>query len=98
MQYNDADLIQRTLEGDQQAFTALVEKYQKQIHALAWQKIGDFHIAQEITQDAFLTAYQKLATLTHHTQFSGWIYSITSNKCKNWAPKETVSVSIFRTN
>ena len=92
MQYNDADLIQRTLEGDQQAFTALVEKYQKQIHALAWQKIGDFHIAQEITQDAFLTAYQKLTTLTHHSQFSGWIYAITSNKCKNWCRKKRLAV------
>ena len=59
MKNNDANLIQRTLEGDQQAFAALVEKYQKQIHALAWQKIGDFHIAQEITQDAFFTAYPK---------------------------------------
>ncbi len=92
MQYNDADLIQRTLEGDQQAFTALVEKYQKQIHALAWQKIGDFHIAQEITQDAFSTAYQKLTTLTHHSRFSGWIYAITSNKCKNWCRKKRLAV------
>ena len=84
MRYDDADLIQRTLEGDQQAFTDLVEKYQKQIHALAWQKIGDFHIAQEITQDTFLTAYHKLKTLTHHNQFAGWLYVITNNKCKNW--------------
>ena len=91
MKYDDVDLIQRTLEGDQQAFTALVEKYQKQIHTLAWQKIGDFHIAQEITQDAFLTAYQKLATLTHHSQFSGWIYAITSNKCKNWRRKKRLA-------
>ena len=98
MQYNDADLIQQTLEGNQQAFAALVEKYQKQIHALAWQKIGDFHIAQEITQDAFLTAYQKLATLTHHSQFSGWIYAITSNKCKNWHRKKRLAVqSLERT-
>ena len=53
MQNNDTELIQRTLEGDQQAFTMLVEKYQKQIHALAWQKIGDYHIAQEICSRHF---------------------------------------------
>ena len=76
MKNSDADLIQRTLEGDQQAFTALVEKYQKQIHALAWQKIGVFHITQEIAQDTFLTAYHKLATLTHHSRFSGWLMSL----------------------
>ena len=37
MTYDDSDLIQQTLEGDQQAFAALVEKYQKHVHALAWQ-------------------------------------------------------------
>ena len=92
MKDNDADLIQRTLEGDQQAFTDLVEKYQKQIHALAWQKIGDFHIAQEIAQDTFLTAYQKLATLTHHSRFAGWLYVITNNKCKNWHRKSQLAL------
>ena len=88
----DADLIQRTLEGDQHAFAMLVEKYQKQIHALAWQKIGDFHIAQEIAQDTFLTAYHKLETLTHHNQFAGWLYVITNNRCKNWHRKKRLKL------
>lgn len=35
MEYNDTELIQRTLEGDDDAFSKLVEKYQKQVHALA---------------------------------------------------------------
>ena len=63
METHDAELIQRTLAGDQTAFTALVEKYYKGIHALTWRKIGDFHIAEEITQDAFLRAYEQLKTL-----------------------------------
>ena len=60
---SDAELIQRTLDGDQDAFGSLVNKYQKGVHALVWRKIGDFHIAQEITQDTFLRAYEKLGTL-----------------------------------
>ena len=92
VKHNDSELIERTLEGDQHAFTALVEKYQEQIHALAWQKIGDFHIAQEITQDAFVTAYQKLATLTHHNRFAGWLYVITSNKCNMWHRKKKLQI------
>ena len=62
MEQNDAQLIQRILQGDQDAFTPLVKKYQKGVHTLVWRKIGDFHIAQEITQDTFLKAYQKLGT------------------------------------
>ncbi len=88
MIYDDADLIQHTIEGDEQAFAALVEKYQQQIHALVWQKIGDFHIAQEITQDVFLTAYHKLTTLKNSNRFSGWLYVIADRKCIAWHRKK----------
>ena len=49
MKNSDTQLIHRVLNGDENAFSALVEKYQKQVHVLAWRKIGDFHIAEEIT-------------------------------------------------
>ena len=88
MKNDDAELIQRTLEGDQHAFAQLVEKYQEQVHTLAWQKIGDFHIAQEITQDVFITAYQKFSTLTHYRQFAGWLYVVTNRKCIAWHRKK----------
>ena len=84
MEWNDAELIQRILRGDQDAFGPLVRKYQKGVHALVWRKIGDFHIAQEITQDAFLNAYRKLRTLKNHNQFAGWLYVIAANLCRDW--------------
>ena len=84
MELSDAQLIQRILQGDQDAFSPLVQKYQKGVHALVWRKIGDFHIAQEITQDAFLKAYKKLGTLKNHTQFPGWLYVIAANLCSDW--------------
>ena len=88
MQHNDDKLVQLTLEGDHDAFAVLVEKYQSQIHALAWRKIGDFHIAEDITQEVFLTAYQKLATLTHPDRFAKWLYVIANNLCVTWLRKE----------
>ena len=84
MELNDAQLIQRILQGDQDAFSPLVKKYQKGVHTLAWRKIGDFHVAQEITQDTFLKAYQKLGTLKNANQFPGWLYVIASNLCLDW--------------
>lgn len=97
MKKKDAELIQRTLDGDQSAFTALVEKYQKGVHALVWQKIGDFHIAQEITQDAFLRAYQKLGTLKNHNLFSGWLYVIATNLCNEWLRKKRLPMQSLET-
>ena len=42
MENDDAKLIQRVLEGDDNAFSVLVRKYQKQVHALAWRKNRGF--------------------------------------------------------
>ena len=90
MEQKDAQLIQQVLQGDQEAFAVLVNKYQKGVHALAWRKIGDFHIAQEITQDAFLRAYQKLETLKNHNLFGGWLYVIASRLCADWFEKKSL--------
>ena len=48
MKKSDAELIHQILSGNESAFSALVQKYQKSVHALAWRKIGDFHIAEEL--------------------------------------------------
>lgn len=85
---NDVDLIQRTLDGDQGAFTTLVNKYQKSVHALVWRKIGDFHIAEEITQDVFLKVYKRLSTLKRRDHFPGWLYVIATRHCITWLRKK----------
>ena len=88
MKNDDAQLIQRVLAGDDTAFSMLVNKYQKPVHALAWRKIGDFHIAEEITQDTFLKAYQKLSMLKEPQRFLSWLYVIATNLCKAWLRKK----------
>ena len=47
MKNRDTELVHRTLDGDDTAFTQLVRKYQKPVHALVWRKIGDFQTAME---------------------------------------------------
>ena len=64
------------------------ENTKKQVHALAWRKIGDFHIAEEITQDTFLKAYKKLATLKRPQRFVSWLYVIAANRCSSWLRKK----------
>ena len=88
MKTNDIDLIRRVLDGDQRAFTLLVNKYQKSVHALVWRKIGDFHIAEEITQDVFLKVYKRLSTLKRPEHFPGWLYVIATRDCTSWLRKK----------
>ena len=88
MKNDDVQLIQRVLEGDETAFSTLVKKYQRSVHALAWRKVGDFHIAEDITQETFLKAYQRLSTLKEPQSFASWLYVITANHCKAWLRKK----------
>ena len=85
---DDAQLVHAVLSGDDAAFDILVEKYQKSVHTLVWQKIGDFHYAEEITQDTFLRAYQKLSTLRNPSRFLGWLFVIAKRLCLNWLHRQ----------
>ena len=85
---DDVQLIHAVLSGDDTAFGVLVEKYQKSVHALVWQKIGDFQYAEEITQDTFLLAYQKLSTLRQPSQFLRWVFVIANRLGLKWLRKQ----------
>ena len=90
MKNDDAQWIKRVLAGDEAAFTALVKKYEKQIHAFVWRRIKDYHIAEEITQDTFLRAYEKLGTLKDPNRFSGWLYMIATRRFLTWIGEKRI--------
>ena len=85
---DDVQLIHKILSGNNAAFGTLVEKYQKSVHSLVWRKIGDYHDAEDIMQDAFLQAFQKLSTLKNPNQFAGWLYVIANRLCIDWIRKQ----------
>ena len=92
MKSNDVELIQRTLAGDETAFASLIEKYQRQVHTHALRQIGDFHIAEDITQETFLRVYQNLETLNDPTQFSRWLHAIVNHLCIAWHRKNRLQI------
>ena len=81
---DNVQLIRRILSGDDEAFSILMRKHQKGVHALIWRKIEDFHVAEEITQDTFIQVYKKLGTLEDPDRFEGWLYVIANRRCINW--------------
>ena len=95
MALHDAELIQRTLAGEESAFGFLVDKYKGSVHALAYLKLGDFHTAEEITQDTFLKAYQKLSTLKDPARFPGWLYVIAARCCISWLRQNRLQTESF---
>ena len=89
---DNVELIHRILLGDDEAFSVLVRKYQRRVHALIWRKVGDFHIAEEITQDTFLQVYKKLSTLKNPKLFDGWLYVIANRLCLNWIQRNKPAI------
>ena len=92
MKNEDVDLIQRILSGDESAFTALVERHRKWVHSLAWREIGDFHAAQEITQDTFIQAFKSLPSLRDPARFSGWLHVIAKRQCIEWLRRKPMTM------
>ena len=86
---DDIQLIRKILSGDDAAFSILVEKYQKSVHTLVWQKVHDYHYAEEIMQDVFLKVYKKLPTLKNPNQFAGWLHVMANRLCIDWIRKQT---------
>ena len=84
MRTEDGYIIQKCLDGDAAAFGLLVDKYKGSVYALAYSKLGNFHDAQDITQEVFFKAYQKLRTLKQWDRFLSWLYTITANSCKDF--------------
>ncbi len=78
----DAELIRRTLEGDKGVFANLIAKYQPQILALCKTLVKNPQDAEELAQDTFLCAYQKLERLRDTEKFSLWLKQIARNQCK----------------
>jgi len=80
----DRQIIHQCLNGDTAMFGFLVDKYKEAVYHLAYSKLGNFHDAQDIAQEAFIKAYRKLRTLRHWDKFALWLAAITNNLCKNF--------------
>jgi RNA polymerase sigma-70 factor (ECF subfamily) len=83
MDGDDAALVGRCLQGDQNAFRSLVERYHGPLYRLAARMLGNSEDAKDATQDAFVSAYEHLASYDPRHRFFSWIYRILVNDCLN---------------
>ena len=75
----DAIAIERTLAGERDAYRILVERHSQNVYRLAYRMTGNAHDAEEIVQEAFLRAYQKLEKFEARANFGTWVYRIAAN-------------------
>jgi len=75
----DEELVVHALDGDEDAFSDLVRRYQRRVTAFLGQLVGDIELARELTQEAFIRAWSALDRFDPTYRFSTWLFRIAHN-------------------
>jgi RNA polymerase sigma-70 factor (ECF subfamily) len=77
----------KPVKGDREAFGAIVEQYQRAIFNVAYRMVNDYEDAMDITQSAFIKAYENLDSYDPSHKFFSWLYRIAVNESLNHVSK-----------
>ncbi len=78
---DDMAVIERVLQGRQAAFATLVARHEQYVFTLAMRYVHNREIAEELSQDVFVKAYNNLASFKGESKFSTWLYTIVHTTC-----------------
>lgn len=89
----DHDLIRRAKDGDRRAFGELVRRYQRKVYALCFRLGGSHDVADDLTQEAFIRAFQAISSFDEAYPFGAWIMRIASNNAINFIKRQKFQVA-----
>lgn len=89
---SDEILIQQALSGQQSAYAALVNRYERYVFTLAHRLVKSREDAHEVAQDAFLRAFRYLADFRGDARFSTWLYKIVYSTALNFLRKQNPDI------
>lgn len=79
----DAQLVSHAKAGEKAAYAELVRRWQTRVYSQCLRQLGEKSIAEEITQDIFLSIFRALPRFREEAKFSTWLFRIVINHCKN---------------
>ena len=80
----DQSAVAAVRGGDAERYRELVERHERLVYAVAWSRLGDAALAEEVAQEAFIRGYRRLWLLGDGAKFSGWISTITRRLAINF--------------
>ncbi len=91
---SDAEIIKAVLSGNQAAYAGLVQRYEGTVRAVATQILEDLHAAEDVAQDAFVKAYERLDSLRNGAAFRPWLLQIARRRALDVLRKKGDSVPL----
>lgn len=85
---NDQLYINKVIQGDNNSYAYLVNKYKDMVFTLALKIVKDREEAEEVAQDTFIKAFKSLSKFKGDAKFSTWLYKITYNNCMDVVKKQ----------
>ena len=82
-QTDDLELVQKVRDGDRNAFSQLVRRHQKNLMRLCVRFMKDVDMAEDIVQESFIKAYERLHSFEGRASFKSWLFQIAVNTAKN---------------
>ena len=90
MTEGDSVLVQRAQRGDETAFGLLVERYLQPAYAVALGQLNEPADAEDVCQDAFIAALEKLEECRSPDKFGSWLLSIVRNRARDYRRYRTI--------
>ena len=83
-------LIKKAIGGDKEAFSKLINEYERKLYIIARSRISNEEDVKDIIQDTIMNAYINLKTLKNIDKFNSWITTILINKCNKFYIKNNI--------
>jgi RNA polymerase sigma factor (sigma-70 family) len=87
----DSRNIRKALKGDQVAYRAILKKYHDQVYNLLYRMVHDKDEVEDLTQEAFIKAFNSLKNFNEEFAFSTWLYKIATNNCIDYIRKKKLA-------
>lgn len=80
---SDLELVEKVKSGDRRSFSELVKRHQRSVLRLSLRFMRDTDAAEDVTQEAFIKAYEKLNSFEGRASFKSWLFQIAVNTARN---------------
>ena len=89
-----AELVTMAQQGSSEAFGELVERFERMVYAVCSRRLRDYSETQEVAQEVFIKAFQKLHQLQEPAAFAGWLRSIAVRQSINHSTRRPPSIAV----